>query len=74
MAARPSARSYDGRLRYFLGEETLPLGTARNLAVQQAQGDLVVSWTAMTPRSPTRWNDRSRSWRALNTPLRMAGT
>lgn len=33
------ARSYgDGRLRYFRGEKTVPLGHARNLAIAKAQG------------------------------------
>ncbi len=32
------ARSYDGRLKYFRGEKTVPLGQARNLAMAQALG------------------------------------
>lgn len=35
------ARSYDGRLRYFRGSETVPLGAARNFAVHQARGELL---------------------------------
>jgi glycosyltransferase involved in cell wall biosynthesis len=35
------ARSYDSRLSYFREKETVPLGQARNHAVQQAQGDYV---------------------------------
>jgi glycosyltransferase involved in cell wall biosynthesis len=35
------ARSYDSRLRYFRGQETAPLGAARNYAVEQARGDYV---------------------------------
>lgn len=31
----------DGRLRYFHGETTVPLGHARNLAIQQSMGELV---------------------------------
>jgi len=33
------ARTYDERLRYFRGKETVPLGAARNLAIQQATGE-----------------------------------
>lgn len=33
------ARSYDARLRYFRGEETVPLGAARNLALGQSRGE-----------------------------------
>lgn len=33
------ARSYDARLRYFRGEETIPLGAARNQALKQARGE-----------------------------------
>jgi len=32
------ARKYDGRLRYFRNDKTVPLGHARNLALKQAQG------------------------------------
>jgi glycosyltransferase involved in cell wall biosynthesis len=32
------ARSYDSKLRYFRGETTVPVGEARNLALQKAQG------------------------------------
>lgn len=35
------ARSYDPRLRYFRGEETIPLGAARNRAVEQARGQYI---------------------------------
>jgi glycosyltransferase involved in cell wall biosynthesis len=36
------AQSYgDGRLRYFRGETTVPLGQARNLAIAQSRGDLI---------------------------------
>jgi glycosyltransferase involved in cell wall biosynthesis len=35
------AKSHDGRLRYFRGETTLPLGAARNLALERATGGLV---------------------------------
>lgn len=35
------AKSYDGRLRYFRGEATVPLGAARNLALTRATGDLI---------------------------------
>lgn len=36
------ARSYpDGRLRYFRGDTTVPLGHARNLAIAQSKGELV---------------------------------
>ena len=30
-----------GRLRYFRGEKTVPLGAARNLALREARGDLI---------------------------------
>ena len=33
------AKSYDEKLRYFRGEETIPLGAARNKAVSKAKGD-----------------------------------
>jgi glycosyltransferase involved in cell wall biosynthesis len=35
------ARRYAPRLRYFRGEHNVPLGAARNLAVQQARGEFV---------------------------------
>lgn len=36
------AKSYaDGRLRYFLGDTTVPLGNARNLAIAQSRGALI---------------------------------
>jgi glycosyltransferase involved in cell wall biosynthesis len=35
------AKSYDARLRYLRGEQNVPLGQARSLAMAQAQGDLV---------------------------------
>lgn len=35
------ARSYDSRLRYFRGNETVPLGAARNLALKQARGEFI---------------------------------
>jgi glycosyltransferase involved in cell wall biosynthesis len=35
------ARSYDEKLRYFRGTETIPLGAARNKALAQTQGELV---------------------------------
>ncbi len=34
-------QGYDNRLRYFRGEETVPLYAARNLALQQATGDII---------------------------------
>jgi glycosyltransferase involved in cell wall biosynthesis len=35
------ARSYDHRLRYFKGEVTIPLGAARNKALEQAKGEFI---------------------------------
>jgi len=35
------AKSFDAKLRYFRGETTTPLGTARNLAMKHAQGDWI---------------------------------
>jgi glycosyltransferase involved in cell wall biosynthesis len=35
------AQGYDTRLRYFRGEETVPLGGARNLAMAQARGEFI---------------------------------
>jgi glycosyltransferase involved in cell wall biosynthesis len=35
------AKSYDERLRYFLGTEFLPLGAARNIALQQCRGEFI---------------------------------
>jgi glycosyltransferase involved in cell wall biosynthesis len=35
------AQSYDHRLRYFKGEETIPLGAARNKALEQARGEYI---------------------------------
>ncbi len=35
------ARSYDSRLRYFRGEQTVDLGAARNLALEQARGEFI---------------------------------
>lgn len=35
------AHSFDPRLRYFSGRETVPLGQARNLALREAAGDYI---------------------------------
>ena len=35
------AKSYDEKLRYFRGEETIPLGAARNKAIEQAKGEFI---------------------------------
>jgi len=35
------AESYDKRLRYFLAEETTPLGEARSLAIKEAKGGYI---------------------------------
>lgn len=35
------ARSYDGKLRYFRSELTVPLGQARNWAIRQARGEYI---------------------------------
>lgn len=35
------ARSYDERLRYFRGAETVPLGAARNRALEQVRGEYI---------------------------------
>lgn len=35
------AQSYDDKLRYFRGNETIPLGAARNEAIQQVQGEFI---------------------------------
>lgn len=35
------AKSYDRKLRYFKGEEFLPLGAARNKAIEQARGEYI---------------------------------
>jgi len=33
------AQAYDSRLRYYRGEDTIPLGAARNRAIEKAKGD-----------------------------------
>ncbi|MBR4742442.1 MAG: glycosyltransferase [Desulfovibrio sp.] len=35
------AKSYGEKVRYFYGQQTVPLGCARNLALQKAQGELL---------------------------------
>lgn len=35
------ANSYDNKLRYFRGEKNIPLGNARNLAIEMARGEYV---------------------------------
>lgn len=35
------AKSYDEKLRYFRGEKTIPLGAARNKAIEQVEGEFV---------------------------------
>lgn len=35
------AQGYDGRLRYVHGDATIPLGAARNAAINLAEGDLI---------------------------------
>lgn len=36
-----NAKSYDERLRYFRGEETIPLGAARNKALEHTRGEFI---------------------------------
>lgn len=41
-ASAEVAQSYrDGRLRYFRGDTTVPLGQARNVAIEQSRGELI---------------------------------
>lgn len=35
------AKSYDEKLRYFHAEKTVPLGNARNLAIEKARGEFI---------------------------------
>jgi glycosyltransferase involved in cell wall biosynthesis len=35
------AKSYGNKLRYFRGEKTVPLGHARNLAIEKAKGEFI---------------------------------
>ena len=35
------AKSYDERLKYFRGDKTIPLGRARNLAIEKAKGEYI---------------------------------
>lgn len=35
------AKSYDSKLRYFRGEKNVPLGHARNFAIEKAQGEFI---------------------------------
>ena len=35
------ARSYDGRLKYFRSDETVPLGKARNYAIEKVNGEYI---------------------------------
>ena len=35
------AKSYDKKLRYFKGKETIPLYSARNLALEKVDGDII---------------------------------
>lgn len=35
------AKSYDSRLKFFRGEETVLLGAARNMAIKQARGEFI---------------------------------
>lgn len=35
------AKSYDSKLRYYRGTKTIPLGAARNKALEQARGELI---------------------------------
>lgn len=35
------AKSYNDKLRYFKGDNTIPLGAARNKAIEKVQGDLI---------------------------------
>lgn len=35
------ATGYDGKLKYFRGSETVPLGQARNLALERARGEYI---------------------------------
>lgn len=35
------AKNYDERLRYFSSESTMPLGEARNMAMEQARGEFI---------------------------------
>lgn len=35
------AKSYDSKLRYFVGQETIPLGAARNKALEKCDGEYI---------------------------------
>ncbi|WP_292468827.1 glycosyltransferase [Methanolobus sp.] len=35
------AKNYDSKLRYFCGDKNVPLGNARNLAIEKAQGQYI---------------------------------
>lgn len=52
------ARSYDSRLRYFRCDKTVPLYTARNLALEQARGNTLHFWIVMTSGCLVSWNFR----------------
>ncbi|NQT32851.1 MAG: glycosyltransferase [Candidatus Omnitrophica bacterium] len=40
-ASSDIAKSYDKKLKYFCGEETVPLGRARNMAIERARGKYI---------------------------------
>lgn len=40
-ASATIAQGYDGRLHYVCGDSTIPLGAARNAAIEHAKGDLI---------------------------------
>ena len=35
------AKSYDSKLKYYCGDDKIPLGAARNLAIEKTNGDLI---------------------------------
>ena len=47
-----------GRLRYFRGERTVPLGAARNLALREARGDLIAFLDCDDLWRPTKLEDQ----------------
>lgn len=60
------ARSYDSKLKYFLNDSTVPLGQARNLAVNLAQGEYIAFLDCDDLWEPSKLSEQIKGLRSPN--------
>lgn len=67
------AKSYGEKVRYFRAEKTTPLGEARNLAMQQAQGEFIALLDSDDVWLPEKLSKQVESINANNAALCFSG-